>query len=89
MPLFPTQFTANGNPVWETELELSPVMTYAMLNGGPLAPGVQATIDTPVGATVPPPVFPTTYNFYRALVVNEDLTSGAIAVSPLSITDVR
>lgn len=88
----PTQFVSplNGNPIWETELELDQLQTYAFLNGGPFAPGVQATIDTPVGATVVPALFASTFNQYRILVLNEDGTaSGFSPAAALRVRDTR
>lgn len=92
LKITPTQFVSptSANPVWESELELSPLQTYAFLNGGPFAPGVQATIDTPLGATAGPALFATTFNQYRVLILNEDGTASAITpAAPLRLRDTR
>ena len=51
LPLFPTNQTDPGNgnrPVWETAVEVEPFWAYALMLGGPRAPGVQAAIDTTI-----------------------------------------
>jgi hypothetical protein len=55
--------------VWETTVEVAPLMLYALMCGGPHAPGVQPTLDGTV-TTVQPAIF----NSYQVRVQNEDGT---------------
>ncbi len=92
--LFPTAFTAPGGaPVWETEAELDPLMTYVFLCGGPLYPAVAQILlqgPGPLPYSNPLPT-PALWNQYKVLVVNEDLTTSPFAApsAPLTIQDGR
>lgn len=92
--LFPTSFTAPGGaPVWETEAELDPLMTYVFLCGGPLYPAVaQILLQGPSLQPYPNPLpTPALWNQYKVLVVNEDLTASPFTApsAPLTIQDGR
>jgi hypothetical protein len=86
MDLYPVQLS-HGLLAWETLVELDPLHTFALLNGGYFAPSVA---DVLMRADSTPTLDPTTWNFYRITVENEDGTS---ATNPtwqrLTIQDVR
>ena len=88
--LYPTGYARNGRDIWETEEELDPAMTFALLNGGPFAPDVQRTLDRSFtsGAT-PTNLNPSAWNSFAFRVVNEDGSSFATAFAPLTIQDGR
>jgi hypothetical protein len=67
--LHPTTRLSSGRRVWETTVEVAPLMLYALMCGGPHAPGVQPTLDGTV-TTVQPAIF----NSYQVRVQNEDGT---------------
>ena len=93
LALMPTQFFGpNGNPIWETELELDQLQTFIFLNGGPFAPGVQQIVTSFLGG--PPPTTPlnaVAFNQYRVSVLNEDGSSSTLtpASSVLRVQDTR
>jgi hypothetical protein len=68
--LHPTSTFINGRRVWETTIELAPDVLYALMCGGPAAPGVQATLDG-----TPTPTQPLIWNLFHVVVKNEDGTA--------------
>jgi DNA-binding beta-propeller fold protein YncE len=92
MTLQPTKFVGSGgNPIWETELELDALQTYAFLNGGPFAPGVQAVFSTTLGGSAPTSPLNPAFNQYKVIVVNEDGSSSSLtpAATTLCVRDTR
>lgn len=86
LDLFPTAHTTNGKRIWETEEELGPIATFAMLNGGPFAPDVLQTVYR---LTTTPALDPLTWNKFAFGVVNEDGTTAWTSFVPLHVQDVR
>lgn len=82
---------SNGNPIWESHVELDPFETYVMLMGGPSAQGVQTTINsvfanTLLGETLPPgTVDPINWNRFGVTVVNEDGTNASGGLQALRL----
>ncbi len=89
LDLLPTKYFSGDKQVWETEEELDPLMTMALLNGGPFADGVQDILDRNL-QTPPVALDPTGWNYYAFGVANEDGTvNTGILYSPLTVQDVR
>lgn len=87
LDLFPTLSFEGAQRVWETEEELDPLVTFAMLNGGPFAPDVVATAFR---ATTNPMLQPTVWNSFAFAIQNEDGTlNSTIPFAPLEVADVR
>ncbi len=79
--LHPTdETTADGRPIWETDVELDNFQLYRLMLGGPFAPGVQeASFDWQGLVSEPPPpgMFdPDRYNWHWVEVVNPDGQTG-------------
>ncbi len=89
LPIHPR--IVNGQTVWETAVEVDPMVAHMLMLGGPTAPGVAATItdvimsehtgSTPLVAEplaapwAPLPFAPDTWNWYRIQVVNPDVAA--------------
>ncbi len=89
MELYPTRYTdAGGRQIWETSQEAAPLITLAMLAGGPWAPGV---VPTYVRTTNAPDLQPVAWNGYLAVVQNEegDLSDNLDDWQVLSVQDDR
>lgn len=87
LDLFPTAHTSGGRTIWETEEELDPMVTFAMLNGGPFAPDVVATAFR---ATTTPNLDPLTWNSFAWAVLNEDGSiNSTVPFAPLTVQDTR
>jgi hypothetical protein len=91
--LYPTSRFFETKRIWETTAEVDPMIAYALLLGGPNAPGVATAIDTPWIMTEPfqPAGFPAgtfdpaTWNLFHVTVVNEDNSTSGGAWQQLKI----
>ena len=76
MPIYATSETSSaGHAIFETAVEAAPKLAYALLLGGPAAPGVRETFARTLQE--PPSkgsFYPATWNRYLVFVVNEDGT---------------
>jgi DNA-binding beta-propeller fold protein YncE len=73
MDLYPTKYTSGGRQIWETLVELDATQTFALLNGGYLAPDVAAVL---LRTNLGPGLSPSTWNKYLVAILNEDGTFG-------------
>jgi len=81
LPIHPTgERLEDGRPVWETTVELEPMIYYGLMLGGPGAPGVLATFedfDLEIPDPPPPGLFdPMNWNWHFVEVENADGTVG-------------
>ncbi len=81
LPIYPTdQRLADGRPVWETAVELEPIVYYGLMLGGSGAPGVLSTFtdfDLVIADPPPPGLFdPMNWNWHFVEVENADGTIG-------------
>lgn len=93
IPVFPTsRFATNplnsqSQRIWESTLELDPLWTMALLNGGPEAPGVKNVMTL---SNVPPLLQPVQWNAFDVRVVNEDGTfNGGFSWRSLTVQNGR
>lgn len=89
LDIYPTKYISNGRIVWESEEELGPILTLAMLNGGPWAPGVLGTLlrNVPGSGAL---LTPLSSNKFPVAVVNEDGTvNSPILGAVLQVQDAR
>ncbi len=80
MGLHPTDQFAGNRRVWETTVEVDPLVAYVLLLGGPKAPGVAPALERPdlIDETLPLPPSrfdPQNWNSFHVTVVNEDNTA--------------
>jgi hypothetical protein len=77
--LYPTGATLGGRTIWETSAEFDALGSYALMLGGPVAPGVfEAAFDTFDSLPEPPEpgtFDPLAWNWFWVRVVNLDGTS--------------
>lgn len=80
-PIFPTsEVLLDGRRVWQTAVEVEPLVIYEMMLGGPLAPGVANAVDplTVHAISEPPPLAffnPHGWNWHYVKVLNPDKVS--------------
>ncbi len=79
LPLYPTTEREVGTnfPVWQTAVEIEPLIYYGMMLGGAFAPGVAASFNDWLGNIPEPPTTPgffdpLNWNFHFVRVLNED-----------------
>jgi len=90
LPLYPTDVIEEGRRIWETAVELEPLLVYRLMLGGRYAPGVPSTY-TDFGFTIaePPPLGtfdPVTWNWHFVQVVNPDGKRATAGWQRLEIT---
>ncbi|MCH9648248.1 MAG: hypothetical protein K0U98_08415 [Deltaproteobacteria bacterium] len=90
LPIHPTDVIDDGRRIWETAVELEPLLFYRLMVGGQFAPGVPATY-TDFGFTVaePPPLGtfnPIAWNWHWVEVVNPGGARAAAGWQRLQIT---
>ena len=69
LDLYPTTHTSNARRIWETQVELDAMHTFALLNGGYWAPDVANVMLRTNSA---PSLQPALWNQYLVAVLNED-----------------
>lgn len=86
--LYPTNRFVGADRIWETYQEVDGLMTLALLNGGLFRPEV---VDTIWRTNLAPPLNPTLFNGYFAVVWNEDntISNTAPAAQVLKVQNVR
>ncbi|MCB1036787.1 MAG: hypothetical protein KDD47_23375, partial [Acidobacteria bacterium] len=91
LPLYPTAATDpnTGLPIWQTAVEIEPLLYYGMMLGGAFAPGVaQAFTDWfgTISEPAPPAFFdPLNWNFHYIRIVNQDGTTGDGGWQPIFV----
>lgn len=72
VPIYPRR-TSDAAVIWETAVELEPLILYMMILGGPWAPGVGPTLLGNVAEPPPANTFnPVNWNQYPVVVTNEN-----------------
>ncbi len=91
LPLYPTteKDPVTGFPVWQSAVELEPLIYYLMMLGGTAAPGVAPGFtDWFSGISEPPPpgfFDPLRWNFHYVRIVNQDGTQNLGGWQPIFV----